>query len=191
MVQGNASFNARLSRIAQNNAASTGRMRLHVGEREMLVRSVQSVHPNPSRVRRGLKNLLYLLCFPGAFAVGAIAFVVVMVVRVKLLPSSEIGIMDLEGMFNDLICAGGAFLVSVVVGSKIRLKSPDLAAAQSAGTLLMMCTLHNLAFWEPQLAASLFSKTWVEVQKQTNMPNTLAYRGPLTDGVPVVVQFGS
>jgi len=177
MMQVNANFNERLNRIAQNKAASTGRMRLHVGDREVLVRSLDSLKPRETPVIGMIRNLSHVMSFVLAFGLGMLTYAVSTAVRMQLTDPTAKDPISAGFASNELLGGFLALAISLGLAQVFRLSSRTLSAAQTAGVFVAIVSLHNLAFWTPELASILFTPNWVETNHASAVPNSLIYRG--------------
>ncbi|PYF12970.1 hypothetical protein C8J30_101354 [Rhodobacter viridis] len=175
-MQVNANFNARLDRIAQNKAAATGRIRLHVGDQEVFVRSLESLKPRETIAVGLLRNLAHLISFVLAFGLGMLAYALSTAARMQLTdPTAKDPI--LAGFeSNELLGGLLALAISLGLAQVFRLSSRTLGAAQTAGVFAAIVSLHNLAFWTPELASMVFTPNWVETKHASAVPNSLIYR---------------
>jgi len=179
------SFNERLARIEAHQRQCKGKVTLHIGEREVQVRSGSPIWEMKPQSRGGalVRNVLYPVSFVGAFVLGVISVVVSSAVRFHFaaVPTAE----QLNAAGDSQMILGGiiAMIASMGFAMLFRLNSRVLTPAQSAGVLAGVSTLHNLAFWVPDLATQLFTPDWVALQQQIAMPDSLIFRG-------LIVPFG-
>jgi hypothetical protein len=176
MVDTRTDFDARLARIAHGKQYAAGHMRLHVGEREVLVRSLRDLQPGEAKARSVLRNAAYPLSFVAAFGVGMLSLAVSTAVRMALAPPS-MQALQTPGDQTQLIGGVIAIATSFGIAQLFRLNSKELGAAQTAGVFAALMTLHNIAFWQPELAAKVFTPAWVEAQQRGAVPDSLMFRG--------------
>lgn len=177
MAISSASFNERLARIEAETRRSKGMITLHVGDQELRVRSI-GAHKMP--VRRGamlLRNALFPFGFVAAFGLGMFSVAVSTAVRmqVTVMPSAQ----ELA-QAGDAPMILGAFIAlatSMGFAQIFRLNSKAFSMAQTLGVIAGIGLLHNLAFWQPDLSALMFSPDWVALQEQVAQPDSLMLRG--------------
>ncbi|MCE5972314.1 hypothetical protein LZA78_02255 [Sinirhodobacter sp. WL0062] len=168
-------FAERLKRIEEGRENAKGNIILHVGDNEMRVRSLEEVR-RPSRVRELLQGALYSLNLVWAFLIGlfAVAFVVALQAHMFTLPQTA------SEMFGD-----GQIILSMALGTSfayvlrwiLRLRGRSLNVVQLVAVGFAVCSLHNLAFWMPELSAVLFTPKWVEMYQASAAPDTFVFRG--------------
>ncbi|MBC7143794.1 MAG: hypothetical protein H5U24_00145 [Thioclava marina] len=171
MTISSTSFNDRLTRIEKISAKNKGRVVLHVGDREMNVRAdsamLRGAIAEPRTKRR-------LLAFIPALGTGVAGFVLASVLREHFMTPQ---IAEAIGTHADLALFGAALLVAFVIGLFFKLLSTKLVMLQALGVVIAMAGLHNLAFWQPALASSVFSEAWVQQKVAETEPRTLTYAG--------------
>lgn len=177
MTISTASFNDRLARIEAQQRATKGKFVLHVGEKEVLVRSLESTRKPQSRARTLLGNALFPLAFVGAFALGILAVVVSNIVRFQLMGVPGAAQLQSAGDAPMILGVVVSMAASMGLAEMFRLNSKVFTPAQSMGVMAGVTMLHNLAFWAPDLAAKAFTADWVALQQQIAAPNSLIFRG--------------
>jgi len=163
-------FSDRLSRIESSQKRLKGGVVLHVGDNEMRVRSVSELRRAVAQEKTttGFRPFAFL----GATVLGTFGVVVALALRERILTPQ---IAALINNHPQLAVFGAALLSAMIVGFFLRLTSVKLLAFQIAGILLTMATLHNLAFWQPQIAAQVFSRDWVAHQTATHAARTVIF----------------
>lgn len=169
-------FSDRLARIEQTRLRHAGTIALHVGDQEVYVRSLEALKPRESAGSRILHNILYPLSFVIAFAIGAVSLPISVAIRARIVafPGVE------EAATGDaplLLALALGMMTSFVLSQAFRLGSKELATAQAIGVWAAVCTLHNLAFWMPDLSALVFTPEWVSLQTHLATPDTIMFRG--------------
>lgn len=177
MAISSASFNERLARIDAESRRSKGMITLHVGDQELRVRSVGKLQKPTSRGLTLLRNALFPFGFVAAFGLGMLSVAVSTAVRmqVTVVPSAQ----ELA-QAGDAPMILGAFIAlatSFGFAQIFRLNSKVFTGAQSLGVIAGIGLLHNLAFWQPELSALLFSPDWVTLQAQVAQPDSLMLHG--------------
>lgn len=177
MAISSASFNERLERIEAESRRSKGMITLHVGEQELHVRSLGALQKPAGRGLTLLRNALFPLGFVAAFALGMLSVAVSTAVRmqVSVVPSAQ----DIAQAGDAPMLLGGFIALATSLGfaQVFRLNSKIYSGAQLAGVIAGISLLHNLAFWQPELSALLFSPDWVALQEQIAEPDSLMFRG--------------
>lgn len=166
----------RLARIEASRARNAGKIALHVGEAEVYVTSLEALRPREGGARRLMRNALYPLSFVAAFAVGAASLPISTAVRARIVPYPSVA----EAPAGDapmIVAMVLGLMVSLVLAQALRFRAKELATAQAAGVWAAFCTLHNLAFWLPDLSALLFTPEWVALQQHMTLPGTAMFRG--------------
>lgn len=177
MTVSSASFNERLARIEASKGRAKGAMVLHVGEEALRVRSLRSLRPRKSIAKRVAGLCSGPLRLVAALGLGATAFVVVTVIKTIFfsVPSAQEWSSQTDASY--LLAVAAAVCMSMLVAQIFQLNSAQLGAVQVLGVIAAMLTLHNLAFWHPDLCKRLFSPEWVLLQQAVAQPDTLMYRG--------------
>lgn len=178
------SFNERLARIEAQHGRTKGRVVLHVGSEEVLVRSLSALGKATKPHRTFLANALYPIGFVAAFGLGMVSVVVSTAVKLRMMPLPSAEELRTAGDSPMILGAIVAIATSLGLAQLLRLNSKVLSSAQTAGVLAAIMTLHNVAFWDPDLAAQLFTPDWVKLQEQVAVPDSLIFRG-------IVVPFKS
>ncbi|KEO51894.1 hypothetical protein TP2_10475 [Thioclava pacifica DSM 10166] len=158
-------------RIEKISAKNKGRVVLHVGDREMNVRAdsemLRGAIAEPRAKRR-------FFAFIPALATGMAGFVLASALREHFMTPQ---IADAIGTHADLALFGAALFAAFVMGLFFKLLSKKLFVLQAIGVVIAMAGIHNLAFWQPTIASSVFSDAWVQQKMAETEPGTLAYAG--------------
>lgn len=177
MAISSASFNERLARIEAESRRSKGMITLHVGDQEVRVQAVGQLKKPEKRSRTLLRNALFPIGFVAAFVLGMLSVAISTAVRMQLVavPSAQ----ELAQAGDAPMIIGGVIALATSFGLAqiVRLNSKLFGAAQTVGVIAGISLLHNLAFWEPELSAQLFSPEWVALQEHTTQPDSLIFRG--------------
>ncbi len=168
------SFQERLARIQSNGRAPS--------EELVAAASPAPTRAAPAKRAKGAvsplpdwrENIRYPLAFVRAFLIGAFAVFVSRYARFHLADGSLVGEdADLVMLIDGFIATAAAFAIKEV----FRIKGREFAPAQTAGVVMMVVSMHNLAHWAPTPMALIFSPEWVaEVQVYT-LPNSILFRG--------------
>lgn len=129
------------------------------------------VRAKSSRISRGFHNALYPLSVIAAFFVGVLSILIVRHVRFHLL--GEIDAQSWTFVGDILIAMGGTWAIMQL----LRFNDKVYKAAQTLGVFFAFLTMHNLAFWAPNVMSFLFSPDWVAWQQENAQPNSLYWRG--------------
>lgn len=174
MTISTASFNERLSRIERERARTKGRVVLHVGAEEVLVRSVEEFAGVRAPAPHGTVSALAVaLCV----TLGMVSYAASVALRARFLSLPEAGqVLSDRAM---LIGVGCGLVLAVALGLVLRLRGTGLWAAQLSGVVLAAMTLHNLAFWAPDQARLAFTSRWVESTQAATAPASLVFRETL------------
>ena len=168
------SFNERLSRIERERARTKGRVVLHVGAEEVLVRSVEEFAGVRAPAPHGTVSALAVaLCV----TLGVVSYAASVALRARFLSLPEAGqVLSDRAM---LIGVGCGLVLAVALGLVLRLRGTGLWAAQLSGVVLAAMMLHNLAFWAPDQARLAFTSRWVESTQAATAPASLVFRAKL------------
>ncbi|AQS48287.1 MULTISPECIES: hypothetical protein [Thioclava] len=170
MTISSASFNDRLARIEKTRKSAKGRIQLHIGDQEAWVTNdsamLRRVIAKPRHSRLAVFKVL------PALMVGAIGMMIVTALKMRFLTPE---LAEKVGSNPDLVLVVAAVLTAFGLGMVLRLASVKLMAVQLLGVALAFVGLHNIAFWEPDMAALAFTPDWVEQQTAQFEPRTLRY----------------
>lgn len=169
-------FSERLARIETSRSRHAGTIALHVGEREVYVRSLESMRVRESLGKRILGNALYPLSFIFAFAVGAMALPISVAIRARVSPFPA-AVDAATGDAPLIVSMVLGMMTSVVLSQLFRMRAKELATAQAVGVWAAVSLMHNLAFWMPDLSSLLFTPEWVALQTHIAMPDSFMFRG--------------
>lgn len=161
-------FTDRLSRIESSQKRLKGGVVLHVGDSELKVRSISELRRVVPQKQKstGFRPFACL----GATILGAFGGVAALALREHFMtPQIAAAIKD----YPNLAVYGTALLIAMIVGFFLRLTTTRLIVLQAIGIFLTMATLHNFAFWQPKIAAQVFSPNWVAEQSATQVPRTV------------------
>ncbi|KEO59319.1 hypothetical protein [Thioclava indica] len=161
-------FTDRLSRIESSQKRLKGGVVLHVGDAELKVRSISELRRVVPQKQKstGFRPFAFL----GATVLGVFGVVAALALREHFMTPQ---IADLIKDYPNLAVSGTALLIAMIVGFFLRLTSTKLITFQIIGIFLALATLHNLAFWQPEIAAQVFSPNWVNEQSATHVARTV------------------
>lgn len=169
-----ASFNERLLRIEAERRRTKGRVVLHVGAEEVMVRSLDDLAgKNAAQLRKHGS----LLRFPFALAIGALAFAASVALRARFLPLPAPK--DVLADMPWLIGLGLGLALALVVGPLLGLRGMRNWSGLALGVVLASATLHNLAFWAPDKASLAFTPDWVHLQQVATAPDSIVFRAQI------------
>ena len=141
-------------------------------EKERTKAKVSAAH-RTSKTRQLLINAKYPLSICAAAFSGLAAVFLVRYLRFQLMGPEEIS----NGIAVFALDAILAIAGCMAVKELFRMHSPEFKAAQGVGVFIMVITMHNFAFWAPNLMSSAFSRDWVVAQETYAMPNSILLGG--------------
>lgn len=171
MTISTASFNERLDRIERERQRHKGRIVLHVGADEVMVKTLEDMSVKMQGAKRTKTSGLVLM-IAGVFGVLAFAASVALRARFLPLPAPE----HVLGDVPMAIGIGLGLIVASVLGPLLGLRGTPAWIAQAAGVIFAAATLHNLAFWVPEEASLAFTADWVQLQQTATAPDSIVFR---------------
>ncbi len=165
-------FALRLERIASASRART--QRVFVGEDESYVVPRHEWKHKASGATTALGNAMYPLSLVLAVVVGIVAHGVTMVARYYIDGLPDWNANPNIEMFKQLVMA---YVLAMVVGYLIGLRSSTLTALKVLGCALGVLAFHNAVHMYPDLFAKLTSQLWVAQMIAHTKAHSLLFRG--------------
>ncbi|TMV92977.1 hypothetical protein FGG78_06750 [Thioclava sp. BHET1] len=162
-------FSERLARIEKTSARGKSGVVLHVGDQELRVRSLEALRRSQTKTVCA-PRAIHPLAFPVAIVIGMAGAALSVALRARFMtPELTAMIQDYSG----ISAFGAALVLAMVLGAMLRLSAMRLVLWQALGVMLALASLHNLAFWRPELSAQVFTPHWVAQQMAGQNPRTL------------------
>lgn len=172
MTIARSNFSDRIARIERDRITTQGKVRLHVGDREMQVRADSAMLRQALHAKARTRG--HWLSVVPALLTGLAGVVVVTALRVRFLPPE----IELRlAAHSELAGFGMSLAVAVLFGVLLNFFSARLLVWQAIGVVFALASLHNAAFWQPALSDAVFTPSWVQTQQDLHEPRTLALGG--------------